>query len=85
MIQSVCTVLNDGQDPLNTMNMEIYVQIWVFPVSIFRHDWDNILVNKFTEMDVYLDIRGGPFDTQGGGGGLCKFSKKNIWLSLIKK
>ena len=29
-------------------------------------------------------VRGGPFDTQGGGG-LCKFSKKIIWLSLIKK
>ena len=57
MIESVCTVLNDGQDPLNTMNMEIYVHVWeVSPVSIFRHDWDNILVNKFTEMDVYLDI-----------------------------
>ena len=59
MIESVCTVLNDGQDLLNTMNMEIYVHVWeVSPVSIFRHDWDNIhvLVNKFTEMDVYLDI-----------------------------
>ena len=57
MIESVCTVLNDGQDPLNTMNMEIYVHVGeVSPVSIFRHDWDNILVNKFTEMDVYLDI-----------------------------
>ena len=57
MIESACTVLNDGQDLLNTMNMEIYVHVWeVSPVSIFRHDWDNILVNKFTEMDVYLDI-----------------------------
>ena len=57
MIESVCTVLNDGQDPLNTMNMDIYVHVWeVSPVSIFRLDWDNILVNKFTEMDVYLDI-----------------------------
>ena len=59
MIESVCTVLNDGQDLLNTMNMEIYVHVWeVSPVSIFRHDWDNIhvLVHKFTEMDVYLDI-----------------------------
>ena len=26
------------------------------PVCIFRHDWDNILVNKFKELDVYLDI-----------------------------
>ena len=57
MIESVCTVLNDGQDPLNTMNMEIYIHVWeVSPVSIFRYDWDNILVNKCTEMDVYLDI-----------------------------
>ena len=57
MIESVCTVLNDGQDLLNTMNMEIYVHVWeVSPVSIFRHDWDNMLVNKFTDMDVYLDI-----------------------------
>ena len=48
MIESVCTVLNDGQDPLNTMNMEIYVHVLeVSPVSIFIHDWDNILVNKF--------------------------------------
>ena len=54
MIESVCTVINDGQGPLNTMNMEIYVH--VSPVSIFRHDWDNILVNKFAEMDVYLYI-----------------------------
>ena len=52
MIESVCTVLNDGQDPLNTMNMEIYVST----VYKFRYDWDNILVNKFTEMDAYLDI-----------------------------
>ena len=29
-------------------------------------------------------LRGGPLDTQGGGG-LCKFSKTIIWLSLIKK
>ena len=51
MIESVCTVLNDGQDLLNTMNMEIYVHDWeVSPVSIFRHDWDNILVNNFTEI-----------------------------------
>ena len=59
MIESVCTVLNDGQDPLNTINMVIYVHVWeVSPVSIFRHNWDNIhvLVNKFTEMDVYLDM-----------------------------
>ena len=57
MIESVCTVLNDGQDPLNTMNMEIYVHVWeVSPVCILRHGWDNILVNKFTELDVYLDI-----------------------------
>ena len=54
MIESVYTVLNDGQDPLNTMNMEIYVHVWeVSPVSIFIHDWDNILVNKFTEMDIF--------------------------------
>ena len=40
------------------MNMKIYVHVWeVSPVCIFRHDsWDNILVNKFTDMDVYLDI-----------------------------
>ena len=40
------------------MNMEIYVHVWeVSPVCIFGHDWDNILVNKFTELDVYyLDI-----------------------------
>ena len=57
MIESVCTVLNGGQDPLNTMNMEIYIHVWeVSHVCIFRHDWDNILVNKFTEWDVYLDI-----------------------------
>ena len=57
MIESVCTVLNNGQDPLNTMNMEIYVHVWeVSPLCISRHDWDNILVNKFTELDVYLDI-----------------------------
>ena len=53
MIESVCTVFNDGQDPLNNMNMEIYVHVWqVSPVCIFRHDWDNILVNTFTELDV---------------------------------
>ena len=57
MVESVCTVFNDGQDPLNTMNMEIYIHVWeVSPVCIFRHDWDNILVTKFTELDVYLDI-----------------------------
>ena len=28
MIESVCTILNDGQDPLNTMNMELYVHVW---------------------------------------------------------
>ena len=57
MVESVCTVLNDGQDPLNTMNMEIYVHIWeVSPVCKFSHDWDNMLVTKFTELDVYLDI-----------------------------
>ena len=57
MVESVCTVLNDGQDPLNTINMEIYVHVWeVSPVCIFRHDWDNILVIKFTELVVYLDI-----------------------------
>ena len=57
MVESVCIVLNDGQDPLNTMNMEICVHVWeVSPVCIFRHDWDNILVTKFTELDVYLDI-----------------------------
>ena len=56
-MESVCIVLNDGQDLLNTMNMDIYVHVVeVSPVSIFRHDWDNILVNKFTEMDVYLYI-----------------------------
>ena len=55
MIESVCTVLNDGQDPLEIPCTWIYM--WeASPVSIFRHDWDNILVNKFTEMDVYLDI-----------------------------
>ena len=53
MVESVCTVLNDGQDPLNTMNMEIYVHVWeVSPVCIFRHDWDNILMTTFTELDV---------------------------------
>ena len=58
MIESVRTVLNDGQDPLNTMNMDIYVHVReVSPVCIFSHDWDNILVNKFTELDVYLDIK----------------------------
>ena len=52
MVESVCTVLNDVQDPLNTMNMQIYVHVWeVSPVCIFRHDWDNILVTKFTELD----------------------------------
>ena len=57
MIESVCIVLKDGQDPLNTMNMEIYVHVWeVSHACIFRHDWDNILLNKFTELDVYLDI-----------------------------
>ena len=57
MIESVGTVLNNGQDPLNTMNMEIYIHVWeVSHVCIFRHDWDNILVNKVTELDVYLDI-----------------------------
>ena len=57
MVESVCTVLNDGQDPLNTMNMEIYVHVWeVSPVCIFRHDWDNILVTKFTKLNIYLDI-----------------------------
>ena len=57
MIESVCTVLNNEQEPLNTMNMEIYVHVWeVSPLCIYRHDWDNILVNKFTELDVYLDI-----------------------------
>ena len=58
MIESVCTIFNDGQDPLNTMNMEIYVHGLggSYPVCIFRHDWDNILVNTFTELDVYLDI-----------------------------
>ena len=58
MIESVCTVLNDGQDLLNTMTTwkYMYMSGEVSPVSIFRHDWDNILVNKFTEMDVYLDI-----------------------------
>ena len=57
MIESVCTVINDRQDPLNTMNMEIYLHVWeVSPVCIFVYDWDNILVNKFTELDVYLDI-----------------------------
>ena len=51
MIESVCTVLNDGQDTLNNMNMEIYVHVReVSPVCIFRHHWDNILVNKFTEL-----------------------------------
>ena len=55
MIESVCTVLNDGQDTLNNMNMEIYVHVReVAPICILRHDWDNILVNKFT--DVYLNI-----------------------------
>ena len=57
MIESVYTVLNDGQDTLNNMNMEIYVHVRaVSPVCIFRHDRKNILVNKFTELDVYLDI-----------------------------
>ena len=57
MIESVCTVLNDGQDTLNNTNMEIYVQVReVSPVFILRNDWDNILVNTFTELDVYLDI-----------------------------
>ena len=59
MIESVCIVLNDGQDTLNNMNMEIYIHVLeVSPVCIFRHDWDNILVKKFTELDVhvYLDI-----------------------------
>ena len=27
MIESVCTVLNAGQDPLNTMDMKIYVHV----------------------------------------------------------
>ena len=34
--------------------------------------------------DISVYLRGRPFDTQWGGG-LCKFSKKIIWLSLIKK
>ena len=55
MVESDCTVRNDGQDPLNTMNMEIYAHVWeVSHVCIFRHDWDNI--TKLTELDVYLDI-----------------------------
>ena len=57
MIESVCTILNDGQDTLNNMNMEIYIHVReVSPVCIFRHDWDNILVNKFTELDVHMYI-----------------------------
>ena len=39
MIESVCTVLNDGQDTLNNMSMKIYVHVWeVSPVCIFGHD-----------------------------------------------
>ena len=38
MIESVCTVLNDGQDTLNNMNMEIYIHVReVSHVCIFRH------------------------------------------------
>ena len=36
MIESVCTVLNDGQNTLNNMNMEIYVYVReVSPVYIY--------------------------------------------------
>ena len=42
MIESVWTVLNDGQNTLNKMNMEIYAHVRdVSPVCIFRHDGDN--------------------------------------------
>ena len=55
-------VLNDRQDPLNTMNMEIYVHVGGLStaVCIFRHDWDNTLVNNVTELDEFLDMNTSP-------------------------
>ena len=43
MIESIATILNDRQNPLNTMEIDDEHQnlgrLWT-PVCIFRHDWD---------------------------------------------